>query len=183
VKTPKDPTTSGTPSAAGGTAAPQSGPSVYRTRLSFGADKTAAVRGVSRLEPLGDLSNPALLYLGTTADHQRAMFLLGPNAIADGEGDCAEKSCRIIGLKAGQSAVVGVQGQDGGEARTFTLVVDAIAGGAVADEAAALKQRARVHHDGRDVLREMIKDAKTAAAIGQFTYDRSLGAVVKIPAP
>jgi hypothetical protein len=29
----------------------------------------------------------------------------------------------------------------------------------------------------------MIKDPRTAAAIGEFTYDRSIGAVVPIDAP
>ena len=47
----------------------------------------------------------------------------------------------------------------------------------------AAKLRLSVHPDGRDVLRAMIKDAKTAAAIGQFAYDRTAGAVVAITAP
>lgn len=157
--------------------------SVYRTRLRWGPDDEAAVRGVSRLEPLGGTSNPALLYLGTTEGGARAVFLLGPNASSDvAKRGCAEKTCRIVALKAGQSTAVAVQGVDGGEVRNFTLVIDAIAERAVAGEAAAAEQRTRVHHDGRDVLRAMIKDAKTAAAIGQFAYDRTLGAVVAIDA-
>jgi hypothetical protein len=160
-----------------------SGPSVYRTRVRWGQDARAGVHGVSRLQPLGGRSNPALLYLGTTKAGTRAVFLLGPDASADGDGACAEKSCRVVRLKAGDSTVVTVQGQDGGDARRYTLVVENIARTAAGSEAAAAKLRARVHHDGRDVLHTLIKDGATAAAIGRFRYDRSLGAVVAVSAP
>jgi hypothetical protein len=40
-----------------------------------------------------------------------------------------------------------------------------------------------VYDGGRDVLREIIKDEQTAAAIGRFGFDRSLGAVVATNAP
>jgi hypothetical protein len=40
-----------------------------------------------------------------------------------------------------------------------------------------------VYHGGRGVLREVIKDRQTAAAIGRFGFDRSLGAVVTTNAP
>jgi len=52
-----------------------------------------------------------------------------------------------------------------------------------AGKAAAAKLRARVYGGGRDVLREIIKDSATAAAIGQFRFDRTLGAVVDTTAP
>jgi hypothetical protein len=164
-------------------AATPSGAHVYRTRVRWGADDTAKVRGISRLEPLGGKVNPALLYLGTTEDHSRAVFLLGPNALADGDAACGEKTCRVIGLKAGQSVDVGVVGIDGAPARKFSLTVDAIRKIAVESKDAALALRARVDADGRTVLRAMIQDPKTAAAIGQFGYALSIGAVVGITAP
>jgi hypothetical protein len=175
-----------TPAATGATAAGQpaaSGPSVYRTRVRWGQDAKADVHGLSRLQPLGGRSNPALLYLGTTKTGARAVFLLGPNASADGDGTCAEKSCRIVRLKAGDTTVVTVPGQDGAATRQYTLVVHRIARSAPSSPAAAATLRARVDHDGRDVLRTLIKDAATAAAIGQFRFDRSLGAVVAVSAP
>jgi hypothetical protein len=169
----------------GGTAAKPaaSGASVYRPRVRWGQDANAAIHGVSRLQPLGGLSNPALLYLGTTKAGSRVVFLLGPNASVDGDSTCAEKTCRVVRLKAGDTTVVTVQAQDGGEAHHYTLVIDDIARSAASSQAAAAKLRARVHHDGRDVLHAMIKDAGTAAAIGQFRFDRSLGAVVAVSAP
>jgi hypothetical protein len=157
--------------------------SVYRARVRWGQDEHAAVSGLSRLQPLGGSSNPGLLYLGTTKGGARAVFLLGPNASADGDGTCAEKTCRVIRLKAGDTTVVSVQAGDRAAPQRFELVVDAIARHTAASEAAAGRLRARVDHDGRDVLREIIKDSATAAAIGQFRFDRILGAVVATTAP
>jgi hypothetical protein len=175
-----------TDAATGATAAsapPTSGPTVYRTRVRWGQDAKADVHGVSRLQPLGGRSNPALLYLGTTKAGARAVFLLGPNASTDGDGTCAEKTCRVLRLKAGDTMVVTVQGEAGGASRQYTLVIDDIARSATSSAAAAAKRRARVYQDGRDALNAMIKDAATAAAIGQFRFDRSLGAVVAVSAP
>jgi hypothetical protein len=157
--------------------------SVYRPQVRWGKDKTAAARGVSRLEPLGGTTNPALLYLGTTADHSKAIFLLGPDATAEGEGECGEPSCRVIELKPGQSTAIGVLGADLEAERSYTLTVDTIAAIAADSAQAAAELRTRVHSAGRATLRALIKDPKTATAIGRFTYDRRLGAVVPITAP
>jgi len=155
---------------------------LHRVHVRWGADKEAGVRGLSRLQPLGDSSNPALLYLGTNSAGTHAAFLLGPNAIATGQGECAEASCRVISLKAGQSVDVGVVGLDGAPSTRFTLVLHDIADEHMSPKT-AIERRTRVAADGRDVLRTMIKDPKTAAAIGHFTYDGELGAVVLITAP
>jgi hypothetical protein len=154
-------------------------PTIYRTRVRWGADAGAAVRGLSRLQPLGGLASPALVYLGTNATHAYALFLLGPAASAAAEGMCAETTCRVIGLKAGQSIAVDVHGADGAVTASFALGIDAIA----AQPGQGADALDRVDADGRDVLRQIIKDPATAAAIGQFGYDRTVGAVVRNPAP
>jgi hypothetical protein len=177
------PTSDGGPVAATPAAGDTPAASVYRTRVRWGRNEYAAVSGLSRLQPLGGSPNPALLYLGTTRSGARAVFLLGPNASAEGDGACAEKTCRVIRLKAADTTVVTVQGADGATPRRFALVVDAIARQPARNEATARKLRARVDRDGRDVLREIIKDSATAAAIGQFRFDRTLGAVVATTAP
>jgi hypothetical protein len=127
-------TTGGTTPAAQPAAAPASGPTIFRARVRWGADATADTRGLSRLQPLGGTTNPALLYLGTTADHARAVFLLGPNALADDEQLCAEKTCRIIALKAGESVGIGVVGIDGAADRSYELGVTSIPEVAVAGD-------------------------------------------------
>ena len=155
--------------------------SFYRARVRFGADDSAAVRGLSRLEPLGDKANIAALYLGPTADHTRAVFLLGPNAvITSGDGACGEKTCRVVALKAGQSITLGVIGASGYAEQSFVLAVDELHEQTVATQDALLELRDRVHADGREVLRSMILDKTTAAAVGKLTYDRQLGAVVLV---
>ena len=171
----------GSPAPAVTTATPRT-VTVHRARVRWGQDDTAAVRGLPRLTPLGLASDPALLYLGTNATGTRAAFLLGPDATAVGEGTCAEASCRVISLKRGQSVTVAVAGQDGAPATSSTLVLDEIAAEHVSARTAR-DRRARVHADGRNVLRAIIKDQKTAAAIGRFMYDGALGAVVSITAP
>ena len=196
--TAKTPSTTGTGSGSGGTQAPSTVPppsvttpkapsatttsySFYRPRARFGADAAAPVRGLSRLQPLGDKADPAALDLGPTADHTRAVFLLGPNAVtADGEGACGEKTCRVVALKAGQSLTLQLLGADGYVAQTFVLTVEEIAEQKVGSAAALLELRDRVDADGREVLRAMIKDRTTAAAVGKLTYDRRLGAVVLV---
>jgi hypothetical protein len=150
----------------------------YRPRVRFGADDAAPVRGLSRLEPLGGQANPAALYLGPTANHTHAVFLLGPNAVATGAGACGETTCRVFALKAGESATIQVIGASGYMEAQYVLTLDKIAEQPVADEATLLAMRGRVHADGRDVLRTMILDRTTAAAVGKLTYNRRLGAVV-----
>jgi hypothetical protein len=173
--------TGGAP-AAGGPAQPNLG--VYRTRVRWGKDANAAVHGVSRLQPLGGLSDPAIMYLGTTKGGARALFLLGPNAVDEGEGECAETTCRIIRLKPGDKTVVTVQGADGGVAGRYTLVIDDIVREVGPSANAAEKLRARIHPDGRRVLLEMITDnSENATALGRFQYDLGLGAVVAKRAP
>ena len=110
------------------------------------------------------------------------MFLLGPSALATGDVVCAESRCRVFVMSPGDKATVGVVSADG-TWRKFTLVIDKIVPQVSATVAEARTLRARVDADGRAVLREMIKDPKTAAAIGLFAYDRATGAVVATDAP
>jgi hypothetical protein len=153
----------------------------YRPRVRFGADENAPVQGLSRLEVLGDAANPAALYLGPTADHQRAVFLLGPNAIVtSGEGACGDKSCRVVALRPGQSITTGVVGSSGYAEHSYVLKVEEMHEQNVGSEDTLMTLRDRVADGGRDVLREMIKDRPTASAVGKLTYDRGIGAVVLV---
>ena len=150
---------------------------VFRTRLSFGETADTPVAGASRLEALGGDANPALLYLGTTWGGGYSVFLLGPNALSQGYAECAETTCRVIAMKQGDAQLVGVRDEDG-TARQYVVKLDDITRRVTDTVAGADKLRAREDADGRDVLRTMILDKPTAAAIGQFAYDRETGAVV-----
>lgn len=150
---------------------------VYRTHVTWGREDGADARGLSRLQPLGGLADPALVYLGTTAHGARAVFVLGPRADSDGEGVCAERSCRVIALKPGDRRVVEVL-DDAGDRRMFTLVVDDVTRRVMDTKLAAQRSRARVHPYGLDVLAEISRDAATATALAKLAVDRATGAVV-----
>ena len=79
-----------------------------------------------------------------------------------------------------ESATIVVAGKDGAPGQTYVLGLDEMHEQKVATEAALTELRGRVDPDGRDVLRSMILDKTTAAAVGKLTYDPSLGAVVLV---
>ena len=150
----------------------------YRTVVRAYAGERGRPRPVSRLTPFGAVSDPIALYLGVTrSDALYAVFLLGSDATAQGEANCEDKDCRIIGLKAGGRQVITVR-PSGGEPRRYRL--EAVSVRAVTtDRATASTMRARVHPEGRKVMREMWQDARTAAALEPVRYDRSRGLLYK----
>lgn len=155
-------------------------PTYYRTEVRFYEATEGKPRPLSRLEPLGGLVDTAALYLGVTrsSDGLYGVFLLGPGATSDGEAKCEDDTCRVIGLKSGQSQLVTVQPADGSEARQYVL--EAVAVRAVtSDAASARSMRIKVHPDGRDVMRSMWEDGPTAAALGPVQYDYDTGLLVK----
>ncbi len=156
----------------------------HRTVVRWYAAKPGMSRPLARLTPLGGLVDPALLYLGVTRSKGAyAVFLLGPNATSDGEAACEDDTdCRVIGLKSGQSQLVTVQPPDGGEARQYHLEVVSVKAVAT-DAATARTMRAKVHADGRDVMREIWQDRPTADALRPIRYDRDTGLLVKTATP
>lgn len=175
---PKSPATA-TPN--GTTAAPKpSEPArtsvYYRAVVRWGSSLDAPVHAISRLTPLGGRDAPAAVYLGPTrADRLWAVFVLGPNTTSRGDGICkAGTGCRMIGLKAGDRQRVSVHGSDGRVVRRYWLRVHSLK--TVRTTARAARAgRARVHPDGRVVLREMRRDPFTATVLGKARYDRDSG--------
>jgi hypothetical protein len=157
-----------------------SAPTYYRTVVRWYEADAGTPFALARLTALGGLAEPGVLYLGVAkSDATYAVFLLGPNATSEGEGGCMDPvGCRIVGLKAGESRLVTIEPSDGSATRQFTL--EAVAVKAVATGAAeARTMRAKVHPDGRDVMRELWKDAATAAALAAARYDQTTGLLVK----
>ena len=160
-------------------------PFAYRTVVRFGpTDRDAGkAHGISRLTPLGGVVAPALLYLGVSARHGYAVFVLGPTAQQYGEGACVDpENCRIIGLRTGMSTIVDISGTEG-DPRQYSLDVVSVRREVKHSKGIATKARAHVHPDGRDVLRELVDDAATARAFGQIVYAPSLGVLVAKRAP
>jgi|GEM_PF-2981574 len=180
------PSTGGAPAAPAGPAAPAEPvvkPTYYRTEVRWYEATKGKPQPISRLEPFGGLVDTAALYLGVTkSDGVYAVFLLGPGATSDGEAKCEDESCRVMGLKSGQTQIVTVQPADGGEARQYVLEVVSVR--AIATDAAdARHMRAKVHPDGRDVMRSMWEDGPTAEALRPVQYDQTTGLLVKSGTP
>jgi hypothetical protein len=165
-------------------AKPAPEPFAYRTEVRFGSTEGDApkARGISRLTPLGGLIEPALMYLGVSPDGRHATFLLGPTAQQNGEGRCVDVACRIKLLKAGDSMVVDVT-PAAGEPRQYALDVVSVKREEMRSERAASEARARVHPDGRDVLRDLIRDGAAGGTIGKIVFDQSRGLLTSKSAP
>ena len=169
-----------TPAAPAPTARPAEEPAYYRTVVRWYETEPGKPQPISRLEPFGGLADPAALYLGVTrSGGNYAVFLLGPDATSDGEAKCDdEPNCRVIGLKSGQSQIITVQPPDGGAARRYHLEVVSVKA-VETDAAKARSMRAKVHADGRDVMRRMWQHRPTAEALQPIQYDRDSGLLVK----
>jgi len=160
-------------------AEPVAAPVYYSTVVRWWETEAGKPQPIRRLTPFGGLTDTAALYLGVTkADGNYAVFLLGPNATSDGEAECEDTECRVFGLKSGQTQLVTVQPPDGSEARQYNLEVVSVKS-TTTSAAEARTMRARVHADGRDVMREMWNDARTAQALRPIQYDRDSGLLVK----
>lgn len=169
------------------TTAPQPTTSVvrsmhHRTVVRWYAADAGKPRPLMRLTPLGGSSAPLALYLGVTkAKRTYAVFLLAPNAASDGDAECEDTDCRVIGLKAGQSQIVTMAAQDGAEMRRYRLEVASVEA-ITTDAAAAREMRAKVHTDGRAVMRAMWQHRPTADALQPIRYDRGSGLLFRTPA-
>lgn len=146
-----------------------------------GADRGKALP-ISRLTPLGGVTDPAAVFLGVAKVGARyAVFLLGPHATSRGDATCKrDGGCRMFGLRAGQTQVVTVR-RPSGSVQRFTLRVEAIR--TVSTSAArARAARARIHPDGREVVRDLRRNAVSAAVLRTVRYDARAGLLRAAPA-
>ena len=118
------------------------------------------------------------MYLGVGGQRgDYAVFVLGSRATSTGEGSCEDTECRVFGLKEGESQLIDVLDENG-NTKQFYLDVDTVEKVDADSATAARRARLRVHPDGRDVLRNLILDPKTAQALGPIRYNWQLGLVV-----
>jgi hypothetical protein len=158
--------------------------SVYETVAHFVGPRLNYEHVLSGLAVFGATASPALQYLGVGAGGEYAIFLLGPDATAAGDdGACVVADpCRAIGLREGETLHVAVA--DGSlPIHHYALEVTSLRHVRKATRALATAQRARVAVDGRRVLRTLVKDAPTAAALRQLRYVADAGTVALVDAP
>lgn len=164
------------PSAPPATPPVRSGSVYYRTVVRWNAADGGTPQAIARLKPLGGAANPAALFMGVTKANARyAVFVLGPRATSEGDAGCkGGTSCRMIGLKVGQSQLVTVRSADGRTKRMYSLHIESIGavrtGAAVAD-----RRRTKVHRYGRDAWRVMLQDPTTALALAAARYNQNSG--------
>ena len=159
----------------------------YRTEVRWSEGGGGAARPISRLTPLGDVGQRGVLYLGVS-NLGYAMFLLSPNVQAEvsteeraGKVGCEadEPNCRIVGLKAGTTQVVIVPSSDASKARRYHLEAVSVKR-VVTSVAAARTMRAKVHSEGRAIMREMWSDPLTGQVLGMIRYDEASGLLVLV---
>jgi hypothetical protein len=102
----------------GGNATPAPRTYVYASvDVHFGraASPLTEIKDVPRLAPLPNATDPILIFMGTRADHQTAVFMLSTDVKAQGDGRCvpSAKTCEAIELRRGGVALLDVTGADG----------------------------------------------------------------------
>jgi hypothetical protein len=96
------------------TTAPEKTYARYTAVVRFGAGSPRR-RTVEPLEVLPSTDDPVAMYLGVSRNGKQAVFLLGPAATTDGDGDClpSPDDCEAIELRAGESQSISVTDENG----------------------------------------------------------------------
>jgi hypothetical protein len=157
--------------------------STYETVARFVGPHANYEHPLAGLAVFGGTASPALQFLGVGAGGEYAIFLLGPGATPSGQdGTCVVAyPCRAIGLRQGETLRVAIAGAHG-TTRHYVLKVTALRHVRQATRALAMAQRQRVAVDGREVLRTLVKDAPTAAALAHLHYVPAAGTVAFVDA-
>lgn len=151
--------------------------SVYRTRVRFGARTASRAHGIARLAALGGRTTPAVQYLGVGSDRRSAVFVLGPEAVLLSRNACLDgDACRAIALARDDRATVEVR-PAGRPWRRYHLQVAGVLPSVAPTRRGALRARRASAAGGRTVLRRMIADRRTAAAVGRFAFSERRGTV------
>lgn len=155
----------------------------YRTLVRMARSEDATTHRMSRLTPVGGSADPAALYLGVMkVGTPYAVFLLGRHATSRGDATCnLATGCRIIGLRAGDTQMIVAHTPDGRVLRRVTVHVASVRS-VRAGSAKAAAMRAKVHPDGRRVLRRMWRREPTAAALRLVTYRQAEGLLRSVAA-
>ncbi|MDX6718986.1 MAG: hypothetical protein QOJ63_1240, partial [Solirubrobacteraceae bacterium] len=157
--------------------------STYETVARFSGPRARYEHPLAGLAVFGGTAKPALQFLGVGAGGEFAIFLLGPGAIVSGDdGTCVVASpCRAVGVRRGEAIRVAIAGAHR-TIRRYTLKVTSLRRVRKATKALAKAQRQHVAVNGRAVLRKLVKDAPTAAALAQLHYVSAAGTVAFVDA-
>jgi len=160
---------SGGSGGSGGPAKPAPRTYVYASvDVSFGraGSSLKAIKDVPRLAPLPSASNPVVIFMGTRADHETAVFMLSTDVKAQGDGRCVPSAatCEAIELRRGGVALLDVADANGFVTQ-YELDLDAVALHTTTSKAAASAANARVSTVGRRLLHESAAHVALARAL------------------
>lgn len=158
--------------------------SSYQTVVRLARPTGVGERALARLAVLGNAANPALQYIGVSSSASRAIFVLGPNATADGDpAACVVADpCRAIALRQGDKLGIDVVGE-GSVVRHYELEVTRVRPLRMPSAKRARAWRKRVDAAGPAVLKLLAHDATTAAVLERLKYAPSTGTVSLLSAP
>ena len=137
------------------------------------ASPLTEIKDVPRLAPLPSAGDPILIFMGTRADHQTAVFMLSTDVKAQGDGRCvpSTKTCEAIELRRGGVALLDVTGSDGFVTQ-YELDLDSVALHTTSSKATASAAYARASTAGRRLVR---RSAATAALASALQWSPSAG--------
>ena len=170
------PATGGAGGGSGGNAKPAPRSYVFASvDVHFGraASPLTEIKDVPRLAPLPNAGDPILIFMGTRADHQTAVFMLSTDVRAQGDGRCvpSTKTCEAIELRRGGVALLDVTGSDGFVTQ-YELDLDSVALHTTSSKATASAAYARASAAGRRLVR---RSAATAALASALQWSPSAG--------
>lgn len=130
------------------------------------ASPLTEIKDVPRLAPLPSAGDPILIFMGTRADHETAVFMLSTDVKAQGDGRCvpSAKTCEAIELRRGGVALLDVTGADGFVTQ-YELDLDTVALHTTTSKATASAAYARASAAGRRIVRASAASAALASAL------------------
>lgn len=130
------------------------------------ASPLTEIKDVPRLAPLPSAGDPILIFMGTRADHETAVFMLSTDVKAQGDGRCvpSAKTCEAIELRRGGVALLDVTGADGFVTQ-YELDLDDVALHTTSSKATASAAYARASAAGRRIVRGSAATAALASAL------------------
>jgi hypothetical protein len=155
----------------------------FSVDLRFGPiGQTQPAYNVPRLMPLPPDGDPFFVYLGVLADGKTALFLLSSDAKVEGDGVCrpTPAQCERIELQPGETEFFEITNADGTKAE-YQLDVTRVAKVRASNVAEAAAARSRESEEGRDLLRDVVREAEVSP-IADLAYSQRLGMLVPAPA-
>jgi hypothetical protein len=153
---------------------------LYSLDVRFGkTDGTMAKSTLERLKALPSASSPVLVYLGVEDGGKTAVFMVGGDVTAEGDGVCepSPTSCETLKLKAGETEFITVAATGTATDAQYELDLEKIHTRTTTNAAVAKAARAKASAAGQAVV-----EAQAARTPLRYRYDPSTGTMHRLDA-